>query len=109
MGTCTINLGTPNLANFVNLTGSFILAGQTAGTTNIWAADGCEIVINVSCNGGTINIYGNGQVTDNSAAGCTVNDYTASSGFQEQPDTAINITAIASKSPRNREVSSLLV
>jgi len=76
LGTCTINLGTPTLANFVNLAGSFILANQTNGVTNIWAANGCEIVINASCTGGTINIYGNARVTDNSAAGCTVTNYT---------------------------------
>jgi hypothetical protein len=76
LGTCTITLGTPNPANFVNLTGSVILEGQTAGVTNIWAANNCEIVINVGCNGGTINIYGSAIVTDNSAGGCTVNNYT---------------------------------
>jgi len=76
LGACTINLGTPTIANFENLTGSFILANQTAGITNIWAANGCEIIINNTCNGGTINIYGSGWVTDNSAGGCTVNNYT---------------------------------
>jgi len=98
LGPCTITLGTPNPANFTNLTGSIILEGQTGGTTNIWAANGCQIVINASCNGGIINIYGNARVTDNSAAGCTVNDYTKEtqldSVFQEQADTAVNINAI---------------
>ena len=98
LGTCTINLGTPTLVNFTNLSGSFIFANQTAGVTNIWAANGCEIVINASCNGGTINIFGDARVTDNSAAGCTVNDYTKetqlNSVFQEQADTAVNVNAI---------------
>ena len=75
LGACTINLGTPTVANFVNLTGSFVLANQTAGTTNIWAANGCELTIAASCTGGTINIYGNAIVTG-AGGGVTINDYT---------------------------------
>jgi len=74
LGPCTINLGNPTLANFVNLTGSFTLANQTAGVTNIWAANGCEITIAASCTGGIINIYGNARVTG-AGGGVTINNY----------------------------------
>lgn len=83
LGTCTINLGNPTVANFVNLTGSFILANQTAGVTNIWATGGCQIVINNTCTGGIINIYGSAIVTNN-AIGATVNDYTEQDDMAEQ-------------------------
>jgi len=74
-GPATITLGTPAPCNLYGWKGDLVLAGQTGGTTNIYALGG-TITINVSCNGGTINIYGTAIVIDNSAVGCTVNDYT---------------------------------
>lgn len=74
-GPATITLGTPNPCNLYGWKGDLVLAGQTGGTTNIYAQSGL-ITINVSCNGGTINIYGTAIVVDNSAVGCTVNDLT---------------------------------
>jgi len=74
-GPATITLGTPAPCNLYGWKGDLVLAGQTGGTTNIYALGG-TITINVSCNGGTINIYGSAIITDNSAGGCTVNDYT---------------------------------
>jgi len=48
---------------------------MTGGTLDIYA-HGAEIQINADCTGGTINIYGVANVTDLSAAGCVVTDYT---------------------------------
>jgi len=110
LGTCTINLGTPTVANFEHLKGSFILANQTAGLTNIWAANGCEITIAASCTGGIINIYGNARVTG-AGGGVVINDYSqdtqldtieanqdaqtgATGVLFEQPDVAVTINAI---------------
>ncbi|MDP2731283.1 MAG: hypothetical protein Q8O55_12520, partial [Dehalococcoidales bacterium] len=74
-GAATITLGTPSPCNLYGWKGDLVLNGQTGGTTNVYA-EGGTILINVSCNGGTINIYGTAIVTDNSAGGCTVNDLT---------------------------------
>jgi len=74
-GPATITLGTPAPCNLYGWKGDLVLAGQTGGTTNVYAQGGL-ITINVSCNGGSINIYGTAIVIDNSAVGCTVNDLT---------------------------------
>ena len=74
-GPATITLGTPAPCNLYGWKGDLVLASQTGGTTNVYAKGGL-ITINVSCNGGTINIYGTAIVVDNSAVGCTVNDLT---------------------------------
>jgi len=74
-GAATITLGTPAPCNLYGWKGGLVLAGQTGGTTNVYAEGGL-ITVNVSCNGGIINIYGTAIVVDNSAVGCTVNDLT---------------------------------
>ncbi len=112
----TITVQAPTLASIKQYAGNLILTLQdggvcrlegfkgsleidemTGGTLNVYA-NGADITINADCSGGTINIYGNARVTDNSGA-TVVNDYTKEtqldSLFQEQPDTAVNITAIA--------------
>jgi len=103
-GAVTVTVGTPSRLSFKEFSGALILTAQTGGpvyvrgisgylevnamvggTLDIYA-HGAEIVINNTCNGGVINIYGNARVTDNSAAGCTVNNYTAGS-IQPTDDT----------------------
>jgi len=48
---------------------------MVGGTLDIYAY-GAEIQINADCTAGAINIYGVANVTDDSAAGCTVTNYT---------------------------------
>lgn len=57
------------------ISGYLEIDAMVGGTLDIYA-HGAEIQINADCTAGTINIYGVANVTDNSAAGCTVNDYT---------------------------------
>jgi len=60
-----------------NIIGTVTLANlDTAGTIKIYSGDGANITIANTCIAGIVNIYGNCNVTDNSGAGCTVNDYT---------------------------------
>jgi len=73
-GAATITLGTPNPCNLYGWKGDLVLASQTGGETNIYSLGG-SITINITCNGGTINIYGRARVDDGSAAGCTVHNY----------------------------------
>ncbi len=97
-GNCTFTGQTGGVLYVRGYKGTLVIDAMTLGTCSIYA-NGADITINNTCNGGTINIYGNARVTDNSAAGCTVNDYTISTEldtvFREQADTAVNITAIA--------------
>ncbi|MBA7606438.1 hypothetical protein ES703_13586 [subsurface metagenome] len=93
-GVATVIIGSPDRVSFKEFSGGLILSTQTGGdafvrgisgylevdemtggTLDIYAR-GAEIQINADCTGGTINIYGNARVTDASAGGCTVNDYT---------------------------------
>ena len=53
--------------------GLFELRNITAGT-HLIHLDGGELTINANCTGGTINLYGDFRLIDNSA-GATVNDY----------------------------------
>ncbi|MFA5401807.1 MAG: hypothetical protein WC359_15250 [Dehalococcoidia bacterium] len=73
-GSATITVGTPNPLNVFEWTGSLILDAQTGGVTNVYLSGG-SVTINVTCVGGAINLYGVGNITDNSG-GATVNDYT---------------------------------
>jgi len=54
--------------------GDLIIDLMTGGTNDI-VMNGGTITINANCTGGTVNIYGNAVVIDNSG-GTTVNDYT---------------------------------
>ena len=74
-GAATINLGDPNVVNLYGWKGDLILAGLTAGITNIYSLGG-QISIGGTCTGGVINIYGTADVIDNSGIGCTVTNYT---------------------------------
>jgi len=94
MGGITVTVNSPDLVNFYGWRGSMTLQTMGGGTVNIWAADGAVITIAASCVGGTINIYGDCRVINNSG-GAVVNNYATNHDFQEQPDTAVNITAIA--------------
>ncbi|MBA7468598.1 hypothetical protein ES707_03849 [subsurface metagenome] len=92
-GAVTITVQAPTRASIKNWRGNLILTAQdggtcyvrgfkgtleidemTAGTLNVYA-NGADITINADCSGGTINIYGNATITDNSGA-TVVNDYT---------------------------------
>ncbi|GAH85281.1 unnamed protein product, partial [marine sediment metagenome] len=91
-GVITVTVGAPSRLSFKKFSGGMILTLQTGGaafvrgisgylevdemtggTLDIYA-DAAEIQINADCAGGTINIYGNARVTDNSGA-TVVNDY----------------------------------
>lgn len=74
VGDVTLTPGVNNCNTMIGK-GTLSLAGVTGGITNIYVTGGAPVTIAVSCNGGTINIYGNARVTDNSAAGCTVTNY----------------------------------
>jgi len=72
MGGVTVTVNSPDLVNFYGWIGDMTLATMTGGIVNIWASDGAVITINATCTAGTINIYGNCRVVDNSA-GTVVN------------------------------------
>jgi len=92
-GAVTLTVQAPARASIKNWRGNLVLTLQdggacfvrgikgtleidemTAGTLDIYA-NGADITINADCSGGTINIYGNARVTDNSGL-TVVNDYT---------------------------------
>jgi len=75
MGQVTITVNSPDLVNFYGWEGSLALATMMGGVVNIWAKAGSRITINPTCTAGSINIYGNAVVTNNSL-GTIVNDYT---------------------------------
>lgn len=75
-GTATITVNAPDLVNFFDFEGELILATMTGGVVNIFSSVGTEITINVSCTAGTINIYGDAHIVNNSG-GTVVNDYTS--------------------------------
>lgn len=81
----TIEVNSPDTVNFFNFVGSMILADMTGGIVNIWAGDGAQITVNNTCTGGTINIYGNARVTDNSA-GTVVNHRYLDFAIEENND-----------------------
>lgn len=65
---------------------------DTAGSVKIYSCSGSNITIAVSCDAGTIDVYGSGTVTDNSAGGCTVTDHMIEAGIaatETKVDTAI--------------------
>ncbi|MBA7610102.1 hypothetical protein ES703_17307 [subsurface metagenome] len=92
-GAVTITVQAPTRASIKNWRGNLILTAQdggvclvrgfkgtleidamTAGTLNVYA-NGADITINADCTGGTINIYGNANVTG-AGGGVTINNYT---------------------------------
>jgi len=75
MGAATITVNSPDLINFFDFEGELILQTMTGGEINIYSSVGTQVIINNTCTAGTINIYGNAIVTDNSV-GTVVNDYT---------------------------------
>jgi len=74
-GNCTFTAQDDGVLYIRGFKGTLVIDTMTGGTCSIYA-NGADITINNTCNGGTINIYGDARVTDDSAAGCTVNDYT---------------------------------
>jgi len=58
-----------------DIKGYLEIDAMVGGTLDIYAY-GAEIQINADCTAGAINIYGVANVTNDSAAGCTVNNYT---------------------------------
>jgi hypothetical protein len=75
MGNVTVTVNSPDLVNFYNWKGAMTLATMTGGIVNIWAGNGATITINATCTGGTINIYGNCRVIDNSAGTVVTHHY----------------------------------
>lgn len=75
-GNCTLTAQDGGVAFVRGFDGSLIIDAMTLGTLSIYAGSGTDITINGNCSGGTINIYGDCNVTDSSGAGCTVTDYT---------------------------------
>jgi len=69
-----ITVNSPSRCEFSGVGGHFTLATMTGGAVNIHSAKGCAITIANSCTAGTINIYGNAVVTNNTG-GTTVNFY----------------------------------
>jgi len=109
-GALTLTVGTPNPLNLFGWRGDLTLASQTGGTTNIYS-NGANITINNTCNGGTINIYGEAVITDNSA-GTTVNDYSShfsleSDGTFSHPSGVAEQTAFTITSVRPTKVNSI--
>lgn len=80
-----ITVNAPDLVNFYGFKGDMRLNSMTGGIMNIWAADGALIDIQATCTGGTINIYGNARVTDNSA-GTVVNHRYLDFAIEENND-----------------------
>jgi len=92
-GVVTITVQAPTRASIKNWRGNLILTAQdggtcfvrgfkgtleidamTAGTLSVYA-NGADITINADCTGGTINIYGDAEVTG-AGGGVTINKYT---------------------------------
>ena len=74
-GNCTFTAQDGGVLYVRGYKGTLVIDLMTGGTCDIYA-NGADITINANCTGGTINIYGDARVTDNSGAGCTVNNYT---------------------------------
>jgi len=60
---------------FYHFSGEMTITDLTGGAIKISSSTGAEITIAASCTGGSIYIYGNANITDNSGAGCTVTHY----------------------------------
>jgi hypothetical protein len=111
MGNVAVTVNTPDLVNFYGWRGSMTLQTMGGGIVNIWAADGAIITIAASCVGGTINIYGNAQVVNNTG-GTVVNNYSlggavSTEGSYNLPNDVAENTAftVPAGSPDSREVS----
>ena len=74
IGDLILTLQDGGVCNVRGFKGTLVIDEMTAGTLNVYA-NGADITINADCSGGTVNIYGNARVTDNSGA-TVVNDYT---------------------------------
>jgi hypothetical protein len=80
--------------NYYDITGELILTNMTIGILNIYA-NALNLTIDVSCTGGTINVYGVCNITNN-GAGVTVNNYTTTSPLSTtQLTTYTQKTAVA--------------
>lgn len=60
--------------HFIRATGKLTITNMDTGGTWLIYGNGLDLIIAASCTTGTINIYGNVKVTNNSG-GTTVNDY----------------------------------
>ena len=78
LAACTLTLQAPAVCSISGMVGALTLAGMDGGTCSISMKSGTSVIILDTCTAGTINIYGDGTITDGSAGGCTVNDYTMS-------------------------------
>ncbi len=69
---CTLTVQAPSAFSIDNPKGTLILAGMDGGTGNIQCDTPFDLTIAASCTGGTLNIYGEANIT-NSTGGTTVN------------------------------------
>ncbi len=69
---CTLTLQAPTKCVIENPGGVLALAGMDGGDCEIYACKGFPLTINSSCTAGTIIVYGDATVVDNSGAGCSV-------------------------------------
>ena len=124
-GVASVIIGSPDRVSFKDFSGGLILSVQaagdvfvrgisgyleidemTGGTLEIYA-HGADIVINADCTGGTIAIFGDARVTDNSAGGCVVTDSTKETQLdtiQAAVAAMAGGTFFGSYGPRNVEV-----
>lgn len=77
-------------ADLYAVTGPLEIINSSGGMINIHG-QALDLVIANSCVAGTIDIWGDAKITDNSGVGCTVNDYTN----KPRTEAAVNINAIA--------------
>ncbi|MBA7672509.1 hypothetical protein ES703_80686 [subsurface metagenome] len=98
-GNCTFTAQDGGALYIRGFKGSLVIDAMTDGVCDIYA-NGADITINANCTGGTINIYGNARVTDNSGA-TVVNDYTINTtqlhvmDFWSNPQEEIQVPAVA--------------
>ncbi len=70
---CTLTLQAPGICSLTNMRGAITLSGMDGGACVISMQNGATVTIDNTCTAGTITITGDGTITDNSGAGCTVN------------------------------------
>jgi len=74
LAACTLTLQAPSACLIADMRGILTIAGMDGGTASISMANGSSLTLDNTNSGGTLTITGTGRLTDNSAAGCTVND-----------------------------------
>jgi len=79
--TGSLDMDDPGTLLLANASGTVQLTNLGGGTVNVYSMGGLDLTLAASCIGGTVNVYGNVRLTDNSA-GTTVNDYSVRGRIQ---------------------------